>query len=530
MSRQAVQDGPGKGNSRPWRAQVRPGDEKARSVSDDQPLRVAVVGGGITGLAAAYHLVRQAKQDGLPLEITLFEKEPDLGGKVRSHRVDGLLLEGGPDSFLTAKPWMRSLCESAGLGDRLVPFGSGATGTYMKVDGRLRLIPPGLGFGVSARWGPVLRSDLLSWRGKLRLFMEPFIPPFTAGEETIAAFARRRLGHEAATRLMEPMMAGIFGGEPEGLSLDACFPAWREMERRYGSLTRAMRASSSRGRNPRAGGGPGGSSSGSSARSPFLTVRDGLQEVVNVLRREMGSSVRLVTQQPVVRLKRDREKDGYLLTLADGTVYPASGVILTVPAFAAASILEEACPAASRLLRQIRYSSAASVYLAYRREDVPHPLDGTGYMVARDGRRDRPVSACTWVSSKWPHCSTPDRVLIRCHMGVHKGVDPAQRSPEQLVEEARAELREVMGIQAPPRLTQVFVWPTALPQYELGHRQRVDAIQQALGQLPGVAVAGAAYRGVGLPDCVRQGQEAATAVAEWLALGSRRVEAFRTRT
>lgn len=495
------------------KAAVRGGPAEAFS---GQPAKVAVVGGGITGLSAAYYLARQVAENGLACEIALFEKEPVLGGKVRSHRADGFLMEGGPDSFLTTKPWMQALCQAVGLAERLVPFGSGATGTYIKVGNRLHLIPPGLGFGAPARWGPVLRTDLLSWRGKLRLFMEPFVPPLKSGEETIAAFARRRLGYEAATRLMEPMMAGIFGGEPEELSLDACFPTWREMERRYGSLTRALRAAGNRA----AGGG--------SARSPFLAVRDGLQEVVHVLSRELGPAVQLETQQPVVGLRPDAERGGYVLILGNGRILRASHVILAVPAFAAASILEEACPDASRLLKQIRYTAAASVYLAYRREDVPHPLNATGYMVARGGGRERPVSACTWVSSKWPHCSTPDRVLIRCHMGFHQGRDPAQRSPEELVEEARSELRSVLGILARPLMTHVFVWPAALPQYELGHRERVEAIRRALGALPGVVVAGAAYNGVGLPDCVRQGQEAAMAVAARLTRGSRRAEETKT--
>lgn len=548
-----------------------------RSGQGGEPLRVAVVGGGITGLSAAYYVLRLAAEQGRPCRLTLFEQDGRLGGKVRSEAAGGFLMEAGPDGFLLRKPWMAELCRELGLGEQMVPIGGagagaagqaapgqsmagqgaagagaggaarangtpsawggaggaaagGALGTYIWAGGRLHPLPAGSFLGIPAGIGPLVGSSLLSWPGKLRLALEPMIPPRREEtDESVAAFARRRLGREAAERLVEPLLSGIFGGDASRLSVEAAFPMLRDMERRYGSLWAAMRASAQR----RAASGQRGGGGGS--EGALASLRNGLEGAVAALRAELerrGADVRL--GQAVTGLRLGNPEDGAspaggqggpgpsaaasassdgagepvkVLQLEGGQELAADRVILAVPAPAAARIVRGVAPEAAGLLESIAYAGAASVYLGYRQGDVPRALDGTGYLTVRQG--ERPVRACTWVSSKWPHTVRGGGVLMRLHMGPYGGREPSQRSDEELVAEARQEMARVMGIQADPVLVRVFRWPAAIPQYEPGHRARVEAIEAAVARIPGLYVAGAAYRGVGLPDCVRQGREAA---------------------
>lgn len=486
-------------------------------VGGSPPLHVAIIGGGITGLSAAYHLGQAATEASGPsrLRVTVYERAHRLGGKVRTEQADGFLVEAGPDCFLVRKPWMAQWCRALGLGDRLVPIGGepgagGHTGTYVLVGGRLHRLPLDSFMGVPFRWTSIVRSEALSWPAKVRLALEPLVPRRRGnGEESLAAFARRRLGYETAVKLVEPLLAGISGGDAEGLGVESAFPALAEMERRYGSLLAGAAALMERVR-----------ANGGARRAAFETVDSGLYTAVEAARAEAekaGVTFRLGTGVKAIVPDREGEPGSgrVRLTLEDGEAVIADAVILTVPASAAARMLREAAPAAACRLQAVPYASSASVYFGYRRADVPHPLDGTGYITARD--EARAVRSCTWVSSKWPHSAAPDYVLIRCHMGPAGGEDAADRRDGQLIAEAREEMHRVLGITAPPVFVRVYRWQEAIPQYAPGHRERIAAIEDHVrAVLPAVHLAGAAYRGFGLPDCVRQGKEAAEAVVAQL--------------
>jgi len=491
-------------------------------------MKVAIVGGGISGLSAAYQLAKRSREAHVAVEIVLYESETRLGGKVLTRRGPGLIMEGGPDSFLVRKPWMRELCVELGLEEHLVSLYEGRLPTLMRYRGKLRTIPPGLAMGVPKDWRSVFASDLLSWKGKLRLAAERFIPPRRDdGDETIAQFARRRLGREAAERALEPMLAGIYGGEAERLSLLSTFPSLAETERRYGSLWAGAHKA-------RARGVPRGAEAGRSLEPApsFQTLALGLDASIDALVRK-AQGVRFETGREVIACeaatpsgdagaKESVEATGssrrpgaarYALRFADGTAELFDRVVLATPASAAARILAQVAPEAAAELRSIPYSSSVSVYLAFRKEEVAHPLNGSGYLSVAESR-DNPVRGTTWVSSKWPHCARHDMVLIRCHMGRIGGLSPMECDNELVVKEAREELRRMVGIEAAPVLTHVFRWREAFPQYLVGHLSRVAAIEKALP--PGIWVTGALLRGVGLPDCVRQGRATADAVFESL--------------
>lgn len=492
-------------------------------------MRVAIVGGGITGLAAAYQLAKRCREAEKPAEIVLYEAQPRLGGKVLTVRRDGLIMEGGPDSFIVRKPWMKELCVELGLEENLLSFFEGSLPTWMRYRGKLRKLPAGLAMGVPRSPWELLTTDLLSWRGKVRVLLERYIPPRREeADETIAQFARRRLGKEAAERAMEPVLASVYGGEAERLSILATYPSLRELERRYGSLWAGMRKTRGRGAQARrkAGEGPG-----AEPVPAFQTLASGLETVIEALR-EKASGVRFETGREVVACEAvseesppgdpdmqerpagsaDASRPGrYALKFADGSAEVFDRVILATPANQAARILAQIAPEAADELRAIPYSSLVSVYLAYRRSEVAHPLFGTGYLSVAESK-DNPVRGTTWVSSKWPHCADPQTVLIRCHMGRIGGLAPIECDDELVIREARAELRRVLGIEAEPTAVHVFRWRDAFPQYLVGHLHRVAAIERALP--PGVWVTGAALRGLGLPDCVRQGRAAADHVFE----------------
>jgi len=506
---------------------------------------VAIIGGGITGLAAAYFLQEAARERGRPLAITVLEASHRLGGKILTERVDGYCIEAGPDSFLARKPWARQLAERVGLGEDLVPIDPRHRRTFVLKDGQLHPIPEGLFMFVPLTLGGLVRSRLFTPWGKARMALEPLVPKGPAGDESIGAFVSRRVGKEALERLAEPLLTGIFAGRAERLSIMATFPQLKEVEQRAGSLWRGLR----RGRRPSgshaaaaAGGHGRGGAEGSGAPtgaaknpvsggedsggSAFLALRGGLESLVEALVRRMDA-VRLRTGLRVTGLSAASggappETRGnpaaspqapagapgrYTLTLADGTSLDADVVIVTVPAFAAAELLAAVCPEAVPHLKGIRFVSVTTCALGFDRADVDHPLNGSGFLVP--SREGRAITACTWVSSKWAHAARPDQVLIRCYLGRDGEQRVMELSDGEVVELVRRELRELMGLAAVPRLARVYRWERAMPQYEVGHLDRIAELERALARHPGLLLAGASYRGVGVPDCIRQGQLAA---------------------
>lgn len=454
--------------------------------------RVAVIGGGITGLAAAWALRRV-------VDVIVIEPAPRLGGKILTERLGPFLVEGGPDSFLTIKPAAVQFAQDLGIGDRLVGTREPG-GAFILYRGRMHPLPDGLGSLVPRRLGPFLRSGLFSPLEKARFALDLIAPTNRNGaDESLGSFVRRRLGEAAVDRLAGPLLAGIHAGDVDRLSLRATFPQLLEAERRYGSLTRAVLA---RRASPAAG----------DAGVPmFMTLRGGLGELVEAAARAIGPAA--VRGAAVTRIAR-APHSGLTLALDDGDTLRVDAAVLTVPAPAAARLLAEANPAAAQVLPSIAYVSTAAVVLAFRREDVAHPLAGHGYVTARsDATRH---TACTWVSSKWPGRAPESHVLLRAYVGRAGDEAPVLLEDGAMTAAVVRELTPLLGIRGAPELARVYRWPAAMPQYTLGHLERVAQARASLQRTPEIVVAGAAYEGVGIPDCIRQGRDAAGALLQVL--------------
>ncbi len=462
---------------------------------------VAVIGGGIAGLAAAHRLSTLMPGQ----TITLIERDPHLGGKLQTVIIDGFVIEGGPDSFLATKPQAVALCTELGLAGRLHGTDPARAGAFVYHRDRLHPLPEGLSGLVPTRLGPIFRSRLLSPMGKARLALDYALPARRdEHDESLGAFIGRRLGREAFERLVEPLMAGIYAGDGRQLSLAATFPQLRQGEREHGGLIRGVLAARAAGPSSRPD---------SPRPSAFLAPIDGMGELVRALEgrlRERG--VRLLTGRSVTGIA-DVGGD-YVLTLDGRESFRASAVILATPAFAAADLLRGLDPLAASILGQIPHVSTATVSVAYRTEDVPHSLNGYGYVVPRIA--NRPVLACTWTSRKWRDRAPEGFTLLRAFIGRAGQEAALAGSDDDLVALARTEVRQVLGVTAPPVLARVSRWLQGMPQYTLGHPDRLLTIEERLASHPGLFAAGAAYRGVGIADCIRSGEAAAAAAAAHL--------------
>jgi oxygen-dependent protoporphyrinogen oxidase len=459
--------------------------------------RIIVVGGGIAGLAAAHRLVELSRERGLPLDLTVVEAAGRLGGTIRSERVGGFLVEAGPDSFIAEKPWALALAERIGLGPRLCRTDDRYRRTYVAHAGRLHPLPDGFLLLAPARLVPFVGSSLFSWPGKLRMALDLVLPRRAGtGDESLASFVTRRLGREALERVAEPLVAGIYTAVPERLSLAATMPRFVALERQHRSLILGLRkhvgAAEVRG--------------ASGARwSLFVTLAGGMGELVEALEERLPpGAVRLGAR--VTGVLRAAGEPAWWVRLADGAALAADGVILAGPAPRMAPLVEGLDPVLARGLGAIGYSSAVTVSLAYPRAAIRHPLDGFGVVVPRcEGRL---TLACTFSSVKYPGRAPGDAVLLRAFLRDRRG-EVLDRDDATLAGLAEQDLGAYLGIEGRPILSQVTRHPGAMPQYEVGHLDRVAGLEARLGAWPGLALAGAAYRGVGISDCVRSGEESA---------------------
>jgi oxygen-dependent protoporphyrinogen oxidase len=453
---------------------------------------VVVVGAGISGLAAAERLAAAG------VRVTLVERAARVGGIVHTESVDGYTIERGPDVMVAAKPAARALAERVGVGDRLT--GTAVRGGYVLLGGRLRRLPEGLSGLMPTRLAPLATSRLLSPLGLLRVATEPLRAPASSAsaDESVASFMTRRLGRELYERVCEPLLAGIYSGVGARLSMEATFPQLRAMEREHGSLLRGARARAAK---------PGG--------SPFLTFPGGLQVLVDAveaaLERAPNVTIRRSTEVRAVRA------DG--VELASGETVRADAVIVATPAPVVARLLGDADSALAAELAAIEHGSVGTVSLGYFAADVPRPLDATGYVIPRGEGRD--ALACTWVSSKHRGRAPEGMHLFRVFLGGAHGPEIVARPDDALVALAREELRRTLGVTAAPRLVHIVRWVGAMPQYHLGHPERVARIEARAAALPWLALAGNAYRGVGVPDCVASGERSAAKVLEVLRHGDR---------
>jgi oxygen-dependent protoporphyrinogen oxidase len=453
--------------------------------------RVLVVGGGITGLAAAHRLAEL----GAGPDAVLVEREPHLGGKIATEWVDGFVVEGGPDCFLASKPAGTALCQALGIGERLVGTDPRFQRSYVKRGGRLHELPEGITGLVPSRIRPLLTTRMLSVPGRLRAGLEPFVPASRrTGDESIARFVSRRFGAEAYHWLVEPLLSGIYAGDGAALSLEATFPQLKEIERTHGSIVRMMlKQRGQRGQEGQTG-----------PRHGFITLSGGLGELVQALERRLPPGV----VRCGVAVEDLRPTDGaWNAKLTDGRTLVTRAVVLATPALVTADLVRGFDPLLAAALWEIPFVSTATVSVAFSRAAVPCAFDGYGYVSPR--AEGGPVVACTWTSNKFPARAPGDAVLLRLFLGRQGDEGIAQGDDEAVREVVRRELHAVFGIAAEPAFWRIFRWPRAIPQYTLGHGERLARIEARLAELPGLHLAGCSYRGVGIPDCIESGRAAA---------------------
>lgn len=462
-------------------------------------MKLTIVGGGIAGLSAAYY----AKKNIPDAHITLIESDSHWGGKITTDRVafdDGhFIIEGGPDTFLATKPWGVALCNELGLGERLHGTNPNKKNTYVLNKGRLLPLPEGLAMMIPSDVPSILRSRLISWVGKTRMGLDFLLPAKNVnGDESLGAFVSRRLGHEAYENLIEPLMSGIYAGDGDQLSLASTFPYLRDLELKYGSLARGalkMRQQSN------------GKVQGS--RSAFLTPTTGLAEIVEALVESLKSKVDLRLNTQVTSVTRNLELETWNVKL-DTETLDTDALILATPAHISGGLLSSFNPELGSTLQSIPYTSTATVSLAYRLSDIPRDLDGYGYVIPR--REGRKALACTWTSTKFPHRAPEGYALIRVFVG-RAGQD-IPWNENDLLELSKEEMKLTLGITAEPLLFRVFMWDKAMPQYNLGHPEKLKQIDAALEKYPTLALAGNGYRGIGIPDCIHSGELAVNKIIE----------------
>jgi oxygen-dependent protoporphyrinogen oxidase len=463
-------------------------------------MRLIVVGGGISGLAAAHRAVELAQERGRPLALTLLEGADRLGGTIQSERRDGFLVECGPDSFLSEKPWALALCRRLGVEDRLIGTDDRFRRVFVVFGGRLHPLPDGFQLLAPTRLGPFLTSSLFSWPGKLRMALDLLRPRGGYPDESLGAFVRRRLGREALERAAQPLVAGIYTADPDELSLGATMPRFIEMERRERSVILALWRAAHRA--------PARHAGTSGARwSLFVTFAAGMEELIRRLADRLPPGAVHLKERAIAVA---RDGDGWRVTSASGAVFSGDALILAPEAYQAARLLRYVDPGLAHLLEGIPYASSATVTLAYRRAHIRHPLDGFGFVVPQV--EGRPVIAATFSSVKYPGRAPEGHALLRVFMGGALNESAIEGDDAALIETARGQLGELLGATGTPLFTRVARYPRAMPQYHVGHAARAEAIEQAVARLPGLRLAGGAYRGVGIADCVRSGEGAAEGV------------------
>ena len=483
------------------------GRTMARADSDARAPSVVVIGGGISGLAAANRLGEVAPG----VRVTVLEAGARPGGVLRTERRDGFLIEASSDSFITTFPWGVDLCRRLGMEGQLIPTAEQGRRAFVVFNGRLEPIPDGLLVMAPTRIGPMLRTPILSPWGKLRMGCELFIPKGNGEDESLASFATRRFGREAFERLIQPLVSGMYTGDPTRLSVRATLPRFLDMEQAHGSLIRAMRRGKSLHGSSK--------SAGSGARyGMFVGLRDGMASLVDALvARLPAGSLRCET--PVERLTR--LDDGRWSVRVGGSEQgdiQADALIVATSTADASRLLGPVDAELAGLLGRINTTGSVVVSLGYRREQIRHALDGFGFVVPL--RERRPILSGSFSSVKFPGRSPEGTVLIRVFVGGASRPELLQRDDEELYRIAATELAQLLGITGEPILRQLHRWPGVMPQYEVGHRKLVASIEAAVHAVPGLEVAGNAYHGVGVPQCIHRGETAAERVAERLGVVS----------
>ena len=466
--------------------------------------KIIIIGGGIAGLAAAYRIQRKISE-GADLECILLEGSDQFGGKISTEKSDGFVIERGPDSFISQKPAAIQLCKQLGLEDRLTGTNPNSPKTFVYTGGKLVTMPDGLSLMIPTKFLPFALTSLFSLPGKIRMALDLLIPRKDGNsDESLASFVRRRMGEEALSKMAEPMLAGIYASDPEKMSIGSTFPMFVETERKYRSLILGMLARKkamlmNAGTRPR------------TSHSLFMTLKDGLGEMVDAV---IKNSPNIQFKSGVKVAALEKKKDGWHVKLGDGSECQADAIILATPGGVTAKIIKPIAPDSAELLDRIHYVSTATVTLGYKKEGFSHSLDGFGFVVPK--AEGRSILACTWTSSKFPHRAPEGHVMLRCYLGGALQEEIAEKDAETLERLVRNDLQEIMGIKETPIFCKVFKNNKSNVQYHVNHSERIDSIMEDLKNFPGLFLAGSAYRGIGIPDCIQNGNQAAEFAFDFL--------------
>ena len=457
---------------------------------------VAVIGGGITGLAAAHRLL-ELRSDA---RLTLFESTPRLGGVLETVHRDGLLIERSADSFLTRLPWAVDLCQRLGMAHQLLPTDVSRRRAFVVRRRRLLPVPAGFVLMAPSRLMPVVVSPILSPWGKLRLFCEPLVPRTrAAADEGVAQFVTRRLGRQTFERLVQPLLAGIYTADAEQLSMAATMPQFLDQERVHGSLLRTTRREH---KNADAG----------ARYGMFVAPSDGMGSLVAALATKLpGAAIQLGTSVESVQRTDNRWR---LKIVGEEATREFDAVIISTPAHVAASVVRPAAEQLAGALAQIEHAGSVVVSLAVGRNQVSHPLDGFGFVVPQIEHRQ--IIAASFASQKFPNRAPHDQVLFRVFVGGALQPELVQLADDELLELVRDELGALIGLVGEPLAHDIARWPQAMPQYHVGHLERVARIEMLVADLPGLELAGNAYHGVGIPQCIHSGEQATERIHKYL--------------
>ena len=461
-----------------------------------------VIGGGITGLTAAYRLQREATARDIPLDVTLLEATGRVGGVIQTEHRDGFLIEHGPDAFISTKPAAKALCEELGIADQFIGTNSEVRRSFVVRKGVLNPVPEGFYMMAPGSLKPFLKTPLFSWRGKLRMAMDLFIPRRERDiDEAVAHFVRRRLGTEAFTRMAQPMIGGIYTSDAENLSLKSTFPRFLEMEKTHGSIIKALRAQRKQAAET--------SQDTSGPRySLFLSFKSGMQTLVDTLAETVSSNIKLNAR--VEQIQQATDNTGWHVSLATGETLNSERLCIALPAIQTSALVESISNPLATKLNTIPYASSATVNLAFRRTDITHPLDGMGFVVP--ATENLSVIGCSFSSVKFENRAPAEHVLLRAFVG-----EPTAKHAEaDLIQLCQTDLAPLLGIKEAPQFATVSKHTQAMAQYQVGHQEVVNDIERLTSKLHGLALAGNGYHGIGIPDCIRSGEAAAISLLDAL--------------